>query len=189
VPVTLYSDNFASDIALGLLPPSGWTNEPSVLLGGYTVGVESTNNVLKGPTGITGFPAAIAGSTTWTDYTIVADVKVDPTYGDARVIARHQSAGNFYACGLDAGQQLFLGKKVGGSWSTIATNGYSFNSTTWYHLAFSVQGTSLTCTVTEPGSGHSGTLTASAANFANGAVGATGEYGAGYDNFVVSSLP
>ncbi len=185
----LYSDDFQSDLPLPL-PPSGWTNEPTGLLGlnGYTVALDGSN-VLKGPAGTTGFPAAIAGSASWTDYTVEADVKVDPNNGDARVIARHQSAGNFYACGLDAGQNLFLGREVGGTWSTLATDGYSFNGTTWYHLAFGVQGNTLTCAVTEPGSGHSRTLTASAIDFPTGAIGATGEFGAEYDNFVVTSLP
>ncbi|MDQ6918087.1 MAG: LamG domain-containing protein, partial [Candidatus Dormibacteraeota bacterium] len=191
VPVVLYRDNFSSDIALGLLPPSGWTNEPAGLLGlgGYTVGVDAGNNVLKGPGGNTGFPTAVAGSTSWTNYTVSADIKVDPNNGHARVVARHQSAGNFYACGLDAGQQLYLGKESGGTWSTIGSNGYSFDGTTWYHIDFSVQGNSLTCAVTEPGKGHSRTLTASVADFPSGSIGATGEYGAEYDNFVVSSLP
>jgi pectate lyase len=188
VPVTLYSDNFQSDPALGLLPPSGWTGEPALVLGGYTVGVDGSN-VLKGPAGNTGFPSAVAGSASWTDYTVSADVKVDPNNGYGRLIARHQSAGNFYACGLDAGQNLFLGKEVGGVWSTIGSNGYSFDGSTWYHLAFSVQGNSLTCAVTEPGSGHSRTLTASASDFPAGSIGATGEYSAEYDNFVVTSLP
>jgi hypothetical protein len=186
-PVTLYTDNFSSD--LPLLAPSGWTNEPAVLpgLGGYTVALDGSN-VLKGPGGSTGFPAAVTGSS-WTDYKVSADIKVSPTTGSARIVARHQSAGNFYACGLDANQQLVLSRVVGGTWSSLATNGYSFNGTTWYHLDFSVQGNSLTCLVTEPGSGHSRQLTASATDFAAGAIGASGEYGAEYDNFVVTSLP
>jgi hypothetical protein len=188
VPVLLYSDNFSSDLALGLLPPSGWTNEPSVLLGGYTVVVDG-GNVMRGPAGTTGFPSAIAGSASWTDDTVAADVKVDPTNGHARVIARHQSAGNYYACGLDAGQNLYLGKRVGGTWTTIGSNGYSFNGTTWYHVDFAVQGNSLTCTVNEPGTGHSRTLTATAGDFPAGSIGATGEYGSEYRNFVVTSLP
>ena len=190
MPVLLYSDNFSSDLALGLLPPSGWTNEPPGLLGlgGYTVGVDG-GNVLKGPGGHTGFPTAVAGSASWTDYTVSADVKVEPNNGYGRLVARHQSAGNFYACGLDAGQNLFLGKEVGGAWTTLGSNGYSFNGTTWYHVDFSVQGNSLSCTVSEPGTGHTGRLTATAGDFAAGSIGATGEYGSEYRNFVVNSLP
>ncbi|HEY8759878.1 MAG TPA: hypothetical protein VIP52_03095 [Candidatus Dormibacteraeota bacterium] len=182
----LYSDNFQSD--LPLLAPSGWTNEPAPLLGlgGYTVALDGSN-VLKGPSGA-GFTSAVAGSS-WTDYKVEADLKVSPTTGSGQVIARHQSAGNYYACGLNASQQLVIGREVGGTWSALTTNGYSFNGTTWYHIAFSVQGSSLSCLVTEPGSGHSQQLTASATNFASGAIGASGEYGAEYDNFVVTSLP
>lgn len=185
-PVQLYSDNFQSD--LPLLAPSGWTNEPAVLLGlgGYTVAVDGSN-VLKGPGGA-GFTSAIAGSS-WTDYKVDADIKVNPTTGSAQIVARHQSAGNYYACGLNASQQLVMGREVGGTWSALATNGYSFNATTWYHIAFSVQGNSLSCLVTEPGSGHSQQLSASATNFSAGAIGASGEYSAEYDNFVVTSLP
>lgn len=192
VPVTLFSDNFEANLVLPLLPslPSGWTNEPAGLLGlgGYTTAVDGSK-VLKGPAGSTGFPAAVAGSSTWTNYKVAADLKVDPTTGSGRIIARHQSAGNFYACGLDANQQLVMSKVVAGTWSTIAVNGYSFTGSTWYHIDLSVQGTNLTCLVTEPGSGHSRQLTATATNFAAGSIGASGEYAAEYDNFVVTSLP
>jgi hypothetical protein len=188
VPVLLFSDNFSANLALGLLPPSGWTNEPSVLLGGYTVVVDG-GNVMRGPGGTTGFPSAIAGSASWTDYKVAADVKVDPTNGHARLIARHQSAGNFYACGLDAGGQLFLGKEYSGTWSTFSTTPYSFSGTTWYHIDFSVQGSALTCTVTEPGTGRTATVTTSVAYFPAGSIGATGEYSSEYRNFVVTSLP
>jgi hypothetical protein len=54
---------------------------------------------------------------------------------------------------------------------------------------FSVQGNSLSCTVSEPGTGHTGTLTATAGDSAAGSIGATGEYGSEYRNFVVNSLP
>ena len=154
-------------------------------LGGYVVAVDG-GNVLKSSN--SSVPTASAGSS-WTDYTVGADIKVDPNTGQARIVARHQSAGNFYACGLDGGQNLFLGKQVGGAWSTLGSNGYSFNATTWYHIDFSVQGSSLTCAVTEPGSGHSRTLTASATDFPRGSIGVTGAPGAEYRNFVVTSLP
>jgi hypothetical protein len=191
-PVTLFSDNFEANLVLPLVPtiPSGWTNEPAGLLGlgGYTVAVDGSK-VLLGPGGSTGFPSAVAGSSSWTNYKVAADIKVSPTSGSGRVIARHQSAGNFYACGLDANQQLVLSKVVNGTWTTLAVNGYSFNGTTWYHIDFSAQGNSLTCLVTEPGSGHSQQLAATATNFAAGSIGASGEYAAEYDNYVVTSLP
>jgi pectate lyase len=187
--VTLFSDTFEADLPL-LFAPSGWSNEPPGLLGlgGYTVTTDGTH-VMIGPQGSTGYPTAVAGSTSWTDYTVSADVKVNPTNGHARIVARHQSQGNFYACGLDGNQTLFMGKETGGTWSSLGSNGYSFNGTTWYHIAFAVQGTSLSCTVTEPGTGHSQTVTASATSYATGSIGATGEYGSKYDNFVVTSLP
>lgn len=192
VPVTLFSDNFEANLVLPLVHtlPSGWTNEPAGLLGlgGYTTTLDGSK-VLVGPAGSTGFPVAVAGSSAWTNYKVAADLKVNPTTGSGRIIARHQSAGNFYACGLDANQQVVLSKVVGGTWTTVAVNGYSFNSTTWYHIDFSVQGNNLTCLVTEPGSGHSRQLTATATNFAAGSIGASGEYAAEYDNFVVTSLP
>jgi hypothetical protein len=189
--VVLFSDSFEQDLPL-LVVPSGWANEPAGLLGlgGYTVAIDGTH-VMKGPGGTTGFPSAVAGSTSWTNYTVSADVKVDPVNGHGRIIARHQSAGNFYACGLDrdASGQLFLGKEYGGAWTTFKTAAYAYTGSAWYHVDFSVQGNNLTCTVTEPGTGRSATITASVGYFAAGSIGATGEYGAEYDNFVVKSLP
>jgi len=190
VPVLLYSDNFEADLALGLLPPAGWTNEPAPLLGlgAYTVVVDGSH-VMSGPSANTGFPAAAAGSTSWTDYTVSADVKVDPTSGHARVIARHQSAGNFYACGLDAGGQLYLGEESGGVWSAFGSTHYTFTGSTWYHIDFSVQGSGITCTVTEPGTGRTATLTETSGQFGSGSIGATSEHSGEYDNFTVYSLP
>ena len=165
-----------------------WTNESASLLnlGGYVAAVDG-GNVLKSSNAAV--PTASAGSTSWADYTVSADVKASPSAGRAQIVARHQSAGNFYACGLDGAQNLYLGKQVGGTWSTLGSNGYSYNATTWYHIDFSVQGNSLTCSVNEPGTGHSRILTATATNFPSGSIGATGDSGAEYDNFVVMSLP
>jgi hypothetical protein len=136
-----------------------------------------------------GFPVATAGSSGWTDYKVSADVRTNPTNGHTRVIARHQSDGYFYACGLDHPGQLFLGKEYGGTWYTFTTATYTFSSSDWYHIDFSVRGNSLTCTVTDSdNSTHTATVQANVSYFPSGNVGASGEYGE-FDNYVVTALP
>ena len=158
----------------------GWTEDP--LTGLWAITLDGSN-VLTQPG--TGFPTIYTGSSTWTDYRVSADVKVNPTDGHARLIARRYSAGYFYACGLDHPGTLFLGKEYGGNWYEFNSTGYSYDATTWYHIDFTVVGTSLTCTVTEPGSGHTATVTATESYVPSGSAGATGESGAEFDNFTV----
>jgi hypothetical protein len=143
-------------------------------------------HVLQVPS--TGFPTATAGSTSWTDYKVSADVKADPGNGHARVIARYQSDQYFYACGIDHGGTLFLGKVYNGSWYTFATTPFGFTGQSWEHIDFSVKGDQLTCTATDPGTSATATVTATVGYFANGSVGATGESGGEFDNFVVTAL-
>jgi hypothetical protein len=177
----LFEDNFEQD-ALG---PSaaGWRYLPT---GSYKVAMDGSH-VLQ--TSSTGFPVADAGSGWWTDYKVSADVRTNPTNGHARVIARRQSNGYFYACGLDHPGLLFLGKEYGGTWYTFTTSTYDFTSSTPYHIDFSVQGNTLTCTVSDPTSStHTATLQANVSYFAHGDIGASGEYGE-FDNFEVIALP
>ncbi|MDQ6692145.1 MAG: hypothetical protein M3Z13_05195 [Candidatus Dormibacteraeota bacterium] len=136
---------------------------------------------------------ASGGQTAWTNYQVSADVRTNPTNGHAHIIARHQSDSYFYACGLDHGEgssgaQLFLGKVYNGSPYTFGTTPYSFDSTTWYHIEFAVQGDDLYCQVTDPVTKRTAILHDVETYFPAGGIGATGEH-AEFDSFVVNRLP
>jgi len=163
---------------------AGW----QVSLDGTTDGSPTgpPNNVLQMPNA--GFPVASAGSTGWINYTVSADVKANPVNGHARVIARRQNDQNFYACGIDHAGTLFLGKMYAGSWYTFSTTPFSFSSANFYHIDFSVKGDQLTCKATDPTNSTTATVTYTANYFPSGSIGATGEYGGEFDNFVVKAL-
>ena len=195
-PAASYSATFEND-PLGYTA-AGWTlhtgNDYST--GGWAVAADGSH-VLKTTT--TPFPVAHAGQTCWTNYTVSALVKVGPdssegaTPGHARVIARWNKPGYFYACGLDhsgtysSSPELFLGKEWGGTWYNFSQAAFEFNATTWYRIDFTVSGNNLTCSVTDPGNpSHTVTVTSSQSYFVSGAIGASGEY-AEFDNFQVTA--
>jgi hypothetical protein len=176
----LFSDNFENDplgpaVANWSLTPAGaW----SIAADGSHVLAESGNP----------FPTAITGSQTWTNYKVSADVKTNPVNGHARLIARHYGDGYFYACGIDHPGALFLGKEYGGTWYTFKYSPFSYTDTAWYHIDFTVNGSSLTCTVTDPVSKASVTVTDTETYFPSGGAGVTGDTQAEFDNFVVTAL-
>jgi hypothetical protein len=177
----LFRDNFEAD-PLGP-GAANWTPTPAT--DAYAVAADGTHVLAESGTG---FPTAMAGSSTWKDYRVSADVKVNPTDGHARLIARHYGDGYFYACGIDHPGVLYLGKEYGGSWYQLNSTPYTFAASSWYHIDFSVQGNTQTCTVTDPVSQATATVTSNVSYFPTGGIGATGENGAEFDNFVVTAL-
>jgi len=177
---TLFADNFES-YAVGAPPPANWTvggGTWDVLYDGSKVAHTTANGVMF---------VNVQGGSGWADYRVTASVKV-PAGGFAKVVARYQDANNFYACGLDNGSTLFLGKVYGGTWYTFATGSYTYAASSWYQVSLTVSGTSLTCTVTDPQSNHTLTITATASYFSIGPAGLVGSAGAEFDNLTVSLI-
>jgi hypothetical protein len=177
----LFSDNFEND-PLGPTA-SDWSLTPAT--GAWSIAADGSHVLAESGSP---FPTATTGSHSWTNYRVSADVRTNPVNGHARLIARHYGDGYFYACGLDHSGTLFLGKEYGGTWYTFKTTPYSYVDTSWYHVDFSVSGSSLTCTVTDPVSHFSATLTDTEAYFPSGSAGVTGDASAEFDNFVVTAL-
>ena len=177
----LFSDTFEAD-PLGPTV-ANWYLTPAT--GAWTIAADGSH-VLA--TSGTGFPTATTGSQAWVNYRVSADVKTNPVNGHARLIARHYGDGYFYACGLDHPGDLFLGKDYGGTWYTFKTSPFSYLSTAWYHIDFTVSGNNLTCTVTDPVSKASVTVTDVQTYFPSGGAGVTGDTQAEFDNFVVTAL-
>jgi hypothetical protein len=178
VATTLFTDNFEADALSSSVP--NWTESS----GGWSI-AEDGSHVLATDSG----DALIsAGSTSWTNYKVTATIKNLGTSGFARVLARYQSSQYFYACGLDGNGTLFLGKMYGGTWYTFATAAYAVTPGAFYNVAFTVNGNALTCTATDPSTGHTATVSSSQSYFANGSIGAAASGGAEFDNFVVVSI-
>ena len=179
----LFQDNFSAD---GVGPAAaGWTFIPSPAdpNASFSVAAEGTQHVLT--TASVDFPTATAGSQAWVNYRVSADVKLNSTTGHARLTARNYGPGYFYACGLDHPGTLFFGKLYGGNWYAFSSAPFSYSDTTWYHIDFSVYGNTQTCTVTEPGTGRTATVTNTLSYFPSGGIGFTGSGGADVTNFVV----
>ena len=176
----LFSDNFEQDQLGG--KPAGW----SLATGSFSI-VSDGSKALYTDSG--NWAIAAAGSTTWTNYKVTASVKAASTTGHSRVIARYRDTNNFYACGLDHGGYLYLGKYTSGTWTDLSVLPYSFNPSQWYSVSFSVYGSSLTCTVSDPTNALA-PLTAKVNNsaYASGAAGWVGEAPGYVDNFVVTPL-
>jgi outer membrane biosynthesis protein TonB len=182
----LFQDNFSAD-AVGPVA-AGWTFTPSPAdpTASFAVAADGTSHVLT--TASHDFPTANAGSQAWVNYRVSADVKLNSVNGHARLTARNSGAGYFYACGLDHPGTLFLGKEYGGTWYTFNTAPYSYGNTVWYHIDFSVFGNTQTCSVTEPGTGRTETITTNLSYFSAGGIGFTGSEGAEVTNVVVRAL-
>jgi hypothetical protein len=177
-PSPLFADNFES-YALGAPPSANWTvgsGTWDILNDGTKVAHNKANGVMF---------VNVAGASTWANYRVSASVKA-PATGFAKVVARYQDADHFYACGLDNGNTLFLGKVYGGTWYTFATGNYAYAATAWYQVSLTVSGDSLTCTVTDPD--HTLTITATASYFSTGPAGLVGSAGAEFDNLTVTAI-
>lgn len=172
----LFADNFETD-TLGSTSPRGMY----VQSGTWTVAADGSQVLTNTNAGIITTPGS-----TWTDYTLTASVKTAGA-GYAKVIARYQNTSNFYVCGIEGNSNVFLGKMYGGTWYGFGDPSYSYSSSTWYTISFTVKGSALTCTVTDPATGRSQTATANVSYFAGGPAGLISAGGAEYDNLVVKS--
>ena len=135
---TLFSDDFESGSAK-------WT----ITQGTCAVMADDTN-VFHCAQG-TNEARALAGETTWGDYTVTARIK--PTLlGTGRRIylaARCTDSNNWYGAAFynDSPVAIQIRKKVGGSSSDLAESTYPWVAGTWYKVAFKVSGTTLSMSV------------------------------------------
>ncbi len=88
------------------------------------------------------------GSSTWTDYSVQADIKIDNFNGTNRtyLCGRYTDGNNYYSASLSNsnGGLLEIRKKVGGSSTTLAsTSDYSLITGTWYNVTLEMNGSSL----------------------------------------------
>ncbi len=134
---TLFSDNFDDGNATGWSATSGTWSVVSDS-GSYVYYQSSTN---EGRTS--------AGSSSWTNYSVEARVKVDNFNGSNRayVCGRWKDANNFYCVSLynSSGGTIEIRKKVNGSTTNLATlTNVGLSAGTWYTVKLAMNGTSLT---------------------------------------------
>jgi pectate lyase len=135
---TLFSDNFDDGDA------NGWSRS-----GGSWSVVTDGSPALR-QTSTSANARVLAGSTSWTDYTVRARVK-PIAYGASNrttgVAARARSSGEYYALVLTGGGAVQLQRVSGGSATVLATAAAGGATGTWRTLALTVQGSALTGSV------------------------------------------
>jgi pectate lyase len=131
---TLFSDDFA-DGAL-----DGWTTS------GGTWSVAADGTPVARQSGTSGDARALAGTATWTDYSVQARVKALSFNGSDRfvaLLARAQSATSYYYLSLRSGNTVQLKKLVNGTGTTLSSTAFTVSTNTWYTLRIEVSGTTL----------------------------------------------
>lgn len=132
-----YSENFEDGIANNFTVDSGtWTITTDVT---KVYKTNSTDSLSR----------TTVGETTWSNYTVQSDIKVN-TWGStafrtAAIIARYTDASNYYLLGYDLGSSgLVIKKKVAGTQTILATKAFTFNTGQSYTLKATVIGSNLT---------------------------------------------
>jgi len=177
----LFKDNFEQDAV-------GSTNVPNWNLdtGNWQI-AQDGSHVLYTPDA--NWAVATVGSGGWTNIKVSATVKAASTTGHARLITRYSGGGDFYACGIDHGGFLTMWEVSGSNWTQMGDNvSWAFNPANFYSLSFTVIGSSLSCTVTDPsGALQPAGIQVSNADYTNGHAGVVGEGPGEFDNFVVTA--
>ncbi|MDR6549957.1 chondroitinase-B domain-containing protein [Paenibacillus qinlingensis] len=133
---TLLSDNFE---AYSSFPSGGWTNAS----GNGTWSIATDGSKVATQTSSTSNTYIMTnGTSSWTNYTYSAKVKVGSTSVRNGIVARYTNSNNYYFLILYNGN-LLLNKKVSGSTSTIQQVPFTANTSTFYNLQLEVNGTSV----------------------------------------------
>jgi hypothetical protein len=178
----LFSDDFESD-TIGSLP-TGWTVETGTT---WAVQADGSNVLAQTSNNNTPLYGIAAGSPGWTDYSLSASVKPGPgsTTSGTSVVAidgRVQDANNFYTLLVKNGNLWYLGKKVNGNFTTLATSNTSYNTTTWYTWTLTMTGNTISASI------NGKTLaTVTDTTFSAGYISLKTRNQSEYDNIVVTS--
>lgn len=137
---TLLSDDFEAD-TVGA-PAAGW----SPVSGQWAVAVDGTQVLKQSDTNTATAKSIHAGSSAWTDYSVVAQIKPgSAATGTSNVLAaRYIDDNNAYSLILKDGTSWYFGRKVNGVWTTLGNGAKAYNTSTWYTFEIDVSGKNLT---------------------------------------------
>lgn len=131
---TIFSDDFEDGDS------TGWT----VVSGSWSVVTDGTK-VFK-QTGTSGEGLVYAGSSSWTNYTVQAKVKLYDMISLAAsgIIGRYVNSSNFYMLRLHQSGKVQLYKKVSGTFTMLQESTVTVNTNTLYTLKLVMSGSALT---------------------------------------------
>jgi hypothetical protein len=133
------------------------------------------------------YATIVAGNPSWTDVKITANVRADGNSA-AKLMARVQDANNYYACGLDANNQAWLGKRFDGAWYTFDELPFDHSPNRYYSITYKLVGPNFTCSITDPVTNVTVNLSGSHDTFAAGKIGCLAKGTGHFTNVVVSRL-
>jgi len=171
---TLFSDDFQDGNS------SGWTTS------GGTWSVVSDGSLVFRQSGTSADAIARAGSLSWTDYTVTAQVKPTGFSASTRFVAllgRVRSNTSYYYLALQADNTVVLGRRVSGTLTPLASAPFTVSTGTTYALSLTATGSSLIGSVS-----GGPTLTATDGQLATGQVGFATRFASGWiDNVLVAT--
>ncbi|UKS28913.1 fibronectin type III domain-containing protein [Paenibacillus sp. HWE-109] len=159
---TLMQDDFERGNLNSWKDVNGWGTW-SLRSDGSANHVYSNNDETKGGLKL------VAGQSSWTDYTVSADMKVDTWHSEAGLVARYRDSNNYYYVSYNSTYRILqICRMVNGAQTVLATKWLATPPTTGasHRIAFSVQGSSLFALL----DGELA-LTATDATFGNGKIG------------------
>ncbi|WP_165452744.1 polysaccharide lyase family 7 protein [Paenibacillus thalictri] len=133
---TLLSDNFESYSAF---PQGNWVNATGN--GSWAISEISTKLAKQTQTTSTDY-VMTNGQTSWTNYTYQARVQTGSTGSTTGILGRYADNNNYYLLALNNGN-VVLKKKSGGTATVLQSAAYSFNTSTFYTLKLSMNGTTI----------------------------------------------
>ena len=131
-PSALFSDDFEDG------NDDGWT----VQAGDWSVIPEYSHYRVYYPGSGTGSRRSYAGSSSWTDYSVRAKIKIETPIADGRwgmIMARWQDSSHYYFLQFQGDGRLRLRKYSSGS-TTLGTVDPGLSRDTWYTLTLEVSG-------------------------------------------------
>ena len=161
--------------------PTGWT----VISGtAWSVQQDGTHVLKQNDTSTSNAHVIEAGSASWTDYTVQADMK--PGANDLSqatvIMARFVDNSNHYSFLLKNNSEWYLGVVQGGSWTTLDQGTFSYNATTWYTMSLTVKGTTISAAI------NGVTLTTDTdSTFSSGMIGFSTKATSEFDNVLVTT--
>jgi glucose/arabinose dehydrogenase/PKD repeat protein len=134
----LFSDDF-EDEPVGSVP-SGWT-----ATGGGTWAVAQAGSKIVEQTAVTAANLELcAGSLAWTDYTVRAAARAPSDASYFGILGRHHDANNTYMLVLKNGNTWQFGKRVNGTFTSLALGTFAYTPGSWYTLELGFSGTTIT---------------------------------------------
>jgi hypothetical protein len=207
---TLFSDNFQSaPLVSGV--PAGWHLTDAVPAAGslpIVGGLPIIGSLLGGTSSVTSLPSMLldgtqhvlgrtsgswshlsadaSGSSSWTDYSVSADVKpMSQSTGMVSVAGRFQDSNNFLSCGIRDGSTLQLWQVVNGQAQLLASQPLSNVTNAFHTLRMVMKGGQIGCSMDGTVSLHG--VTSSLTSGGLGLV-ALGNLGAEFDNVRAATL-